>query len=47
MMSDLIGDAIAIAIVAFAISVSMAQVFANKHNYKIDPNQVTIQYFFL
>ena len=40
MMVELIGDAIAIAIVAFAISISMAEGFANKYNYKIDANQV-------
>ena len=38
-MSQVIGDAIAVAIVAFAISVSMAQLFAKKHNYEVDSNQ--------
>ena len=39
-MVDVIGDAIAVAIVAFAISVSMAQLFAKRHNYECDSNQV-------
>ena len=38
-MSQVIGDAIAVSIVAFAISVSMAQLFAKKHNYEVDSNQ--------
>ena len=38
-MSQVIGDAIAVSIVAFAISVSMAQLFARKHNYEVDSNQ--------
>ncbi len=33
-------SAIGIAFVAFAISVSMAQLFAKKHDYEIDSNQV-------
>ena len=32
-------DALIIAIVAYVISVSMAKIFANKHNYSIDANQ--------
>ncbi|XP_078001218.1 prestin-like [Glandiceps talaboti] len=40
----LITDAIAIAIVAFAMSVSMAALFAQKKNYKIDSNQELIAY---
>ena len=40
--SVLIGDAIAIAIVGFAVSISMAKIFAKKHKYEIDANQVGI-----
>ena len=35
-----VGSSIGIAIVAFAISVSMAQLFAKKHDYEVDSNQV-------
>ncbi|XP_077978010.1 prestin-like [Glandiceps talaboti] len=38
-MSSLISDAIAIAIVSFAVSVAIGSLFAQKRNYKIDPNQ--------
>jgi solute carrier family 26 protein len=34
------GDALTIAIVSFAINVSMAKLFAKKHNYEIRANQV-------
>jgi solute carrier family 26 protein len=43
LFSILLGDSIAIAIVSFAINVSMAKLFAKKHKYEIKPNQV---YFF-
>ena len=39
-MQAVIGDSIAVAIVAFAISVSMVQLFAKRHNYESDSNQV-------
>ena len=39
-LNEVIADAIAIGIVAFAISVSMAKIFANKHDYAVDSNQV-------
>lgn len=35
-----IGDAVAIAIVSFALNVSMAKLFAKKHKYEIQANQV-------
>nr|XP_039251445.1 prestin-like [Styela clava] len=38
----LIGDAISIAIVTFAVAVSMGKLFAKKHGYNIDPNQELI-----
>lgn len=37
---DVFADAIAVAVVAFAISVSMVQLFARKHSYETDSNQV-------
>ncbi|GFR60242.1 sulfate transporter-like [Elysia marginata] len=43
-LSEVIGDAIAIGIVAFAISVSMAKIFANKHDYAVDSNQELLAY---
>lgn len=44
-MSDVISDAIALGIVAFAISVSMAKILAKKHDYEIDSNQVSFQWY--
>lgn len=38
--SNVAGDAVGIAIVSFTISISMAKLFAKKHNYPLDPNQV-------
>ena len=40
----LIGDAIAIAIVTFALNISMAKLFAKKYNYEIRPNQELFSY---
>ena len=37
-------DAVVIAIVAFAISVSMAKLFAKRNNYEIDANQVRLAF---
>ena len=42
LMGDLISQSFIIAIVAFAINVSLAKSFAKKNNYDIDPNQVCI-----
>ena len=36
-----ITDAIAIAIVSFAISISMAKLLAKKHEYDVDSNQAS------
>lgn len=33
-------DAIAIAIVGFSVTISMAKTLANKHGYQVDGNQV-------
>lgn len=38
--SDVIGDAFALALVAYAISISLGKTFALKHGYKVDSNQV-------
>uniref|UniRef100_A0A915HU59 SLC26A/SulP transporter domain-containing protein n=1 Tax=Romanomermis culicivorax TaxID=13658 RepID=A0A915HU59_ROMCU len=39
-MPQLIGDAIGISLVIFTVTVSMGRLFAKKHGYKIDANQV-------
>lgn len=41
-VSDLILDSLIIAIVAYAISISMAKIFAHKHQYEVRPNQELI-----
>ena len=40
--TTLIGDAFSIAIVSFALNISVAKLFAKKYNYHIRPNQVKI-----
>ena len=42
--SKLFGDSMAIAIVTFAINISMAKLFAKKYNYEIRPNQELFAY---
>ncbi|XP_034732275.1 solute carrier family 26 member 6 [Etheostoma cragini] len=37
--SDVIGDAFAVAIVSYAINISLGKTFALKHGYKVDSNQ--------
>ncbi|BFZ10563.1 hypothetical protein BsWGS_13602 [Bradybaena similaris] len=44
LLPQVISDAIAISIVAFAISVSMAKIFAKKHDYDVDSNQELLAY---
>ena len=39
-------DAVAIAIVVFAVSISMAKILAKKLDYEVDANQVCIQRVF-
>lgn len=39
-LSIIFGDAVTIAIVSFAINVSMAKLFAKRHKYEIRANQV-------
>ncbi|XP_054163080.1 prestin-like isoform X2 [Oppia nitens] len=41
-LSSLIIDSLVIAIVAFAVSLSLAKIFAKKHKYRIDANQELI-----
>ncbi|XP_072051055.1 prestin-like isoform X2 [Amphiura filiformis] len=41
---SLFGSAFAMAIVGFAISISMAQLFAKKHEYEVEANQELIAY---
>ena len=41
--SKLFVDAISIAIVTFAMNISMAKFFAKKYKYEISPNQVISQ----
>ncbi len=38
--SEVFGDAISIAIVSFAINISMAKLFAKKYKYELNANQV-------
>ncbi|XP_036358676.1 sulfate transporter isoform X1 [Octopus sinensis] len=45
-LADVVTDAIAISIVAFAINVSMCKMLARKHDYDINPNQELIAYGF-
>lgn len=40
LFGEVIGDAFALALVAYAISISLGKTFALKHGYKVDSNQV-------
>lgn len=44
LISKLFGDAISIAIVTFAMNISMAKFFAKKYKYDISPNQELFSY---
>ena len=39
---DVFGDALSIAIVSFAVNISMAKLFSKKYKYDLSPNQVFI-----
>lgn len=39
LVPNMLGDTFTIAIVSFAITVTLGMLFANKHNYSISPNQ--------
>jgi MFS superfamily sulfate permease-like transporter len=41
-MPSIVIDSLVIAIVAFAVSLSLAKIYAKKHKYKIDANQELI-----
>ena len=41
-MPEVISDAFALAIVVFAISVSMGKILARRHGYEIESNQVPL-----
>jgi hypothetical protein len=43
-IQDVVGDAIAIAIVCFVVNISMAKLFATKYKYQISPNQELFAY---
>ncbi len=43
-ISDVVGDAVAIAIVCFVVNISMAKLFATKYKYQISPNQELFSY---
>lgn len=38
---DIAGDTVAITFVGYAVSVSLAMIYADKHGYSIHPNQVS------
>lgn len=40
---DVAGDTVAITFVGYAVSVSLAMIYADKHGYSIHPNQVRSQ----
>ena len=42
-VTSLLPNAFTIAVVAFAVSVSMSKIFAKKHNYEIDSDQVSVE----
>lgn len=44
-MSSLVSSAMALSVVIFALSVSVSKMFAKKHAYRLDPNQVGQIYF--
>lgn len=41
LFGEVIGDAFALAVVGYAISISLGKTFALKHGYNVDSNQVT------
>ena len=46
-MPEVISDAFALAIVVFAISVSMGKILARRHGYEIESNQVHCSYVWI
>lgn len=43
-LTTLIGDAVNIAIVSYALNISLVKYFSNKHDYDIEPNQELLSY---
>lgn len=43
LFGEVISDAFALAIVGYAISISLGKTFALKHGYKVDSNQVNLR----
>lgn len=43
LFGDIVGSSFSTAVVAYAVSVSVAKVYATKHDYKIDGNQVCVK----
>lgn len=41
LFGEVIGDAFALAVVGYAMSISLGKTFALKHGYKVDSNQVS------
>lgn len=46
LISNLIPDAFAVAIVGFSMNISLAKIFALKHGYSVDGNQVSVDMYF-
>ena len=44
LIPNILMDAVIIAIIAYSVSLSMAQLFAKKHEYVVDANQELIAY---
>jgi hypothetical protein len=42
LFTKLASEALSISIVSYAVNISMAKLFAKKHNYEINPDQVNI-----
>lgn len=40
LFATLVGNAFAIAVVGFAIAISLGKIFALRHGYRVDSNQV-------
>lgn len=40
LFAQLVGNAFAIAVVGFAIAISLGKIFALRHGYRVDSNQV-------
>lgn len=47
LFGKVISDAFALAIVGYAISISLGKTFALKHGYKVDTNQVKLNFLYV